>query len=67
MAKFHCAEGQCNATTRRPTKDGWQGGLFKLSEQDPQSRNTPAIAYLLFCPRCADLSEKYSTYHGPQC
>lgn len=66
MAKFHCAEGQCNATTRRPTKAGWQGGLFKLAHQDPQSHNTPALAYLLFCPRCANLIDRVATTKGVQ-
>lgn len=66
MSKFKCANHGCRATTRRPVKAGWQGGLFKLSFQPKECSNTPALAWLEFCPKCADLIDRVSMTKGVQ-
>lgn len=65
--KFKCANDGCRSTTRRPVKAGWQGGLFKLAYQAPDSDKTPALAWLEFCPKCADLIDRVAITKGVQC
>jgi hypothetical protein len=65
--KFRCGNTHCNATTRRPTKAGWQGGMFKLAYVASDSDKTPALAWLEFCPRCADLIDRVALTKGVQC
>jgi hypothetical protein len=67
MSKFRCGNTHCRATTRRPTKVGWQGGLFKLAKAAPDSDKTPALAWLEFCPACADLIDRVALTKGVQC
>lgn len=64
--KFKCANDSCRSTTRRPATSGWQGGLFKLTYQASDSDKTPALAWLEFCPKCADLIDRVAITKGVQ-